>query len=266
MNEVTPERIHQLVESVQKSPKYAQISTSLVEHIALEELKKRDDFAECVKAVRTRLHRVVGAFITSLIDYAQWHALFKDPSQNRLELCLRMMRLHASTAERLSFLDSFYKTCLADISPVHSILDLACGLNPLALPWMPVAQDCTYWACDVVQPVIDFLNDFFANYPFTGQAFPCDLTACIPDQKVQVAFLLKTLPLLDQLDKTIAPRLLSSIQADYVLVSYPAKSLGGKSKGMPTNYTAQFYRLIEGMNFRVQTFTFPTEIAFLLSR
>jgi len=242
MNEVTPERIHQLVESVQKSPKYAQISTSLVEHIAFEELKKRDDFAECVKAVRTRLHRVVGAFITSHIDYAQWHALFKDPSQNRLELCLRMMRLHASTAERLSFLDSFYKTCLADISPVRSILDLACGLNPLALPWMPVAQDCTYWACDVVQPVIDFLNDFFANYPFAGQAFPCDLYCLYPRSKSASGFFTENIAIIRPVGQTIAPRLLSSIQADYVLVSYPAKSLGVNPKGClpitPHSFTA----------------------------
>jgi hypothetical protein len=35
---------------------------------------------------------------------------------------------------------------------------------------------------------------------------------------------------------------------------------------MPANYSAAFYRLIEGLNFKVEPFTFSTEIAFLLSR
>jgi len=177
-----------------------------------------------------------------------------------------MLRLHASTAERLPFLENFYATCLASISPVHSILDLACGLNPLALPWMPLAEDCTYLACDVLQPMIDFLNAFFESYRINGQAFACDLTSCIPDHRVQVAFFLKTFPLLDQIDKTLSRRLLEGIHAEHILVSYPAKSLGGRSKGMPANYTTAFYRLIEGLNFKVEAFTFPTEIAFLLSR
>jgi 16S rRNA (guanine(1405)-N(7))-methyltransferase len=71
---------------------------------------------------------------------------------------------------------------------------------------------------------------------------------------------------MDQIDKTLSRRLLEGIQAEHILVSYPAKSLGGRSKGMPANYSAAFYRLIEGLNFKVEPFTFSTEIAFLLSR
>lgn len=266
MNEINQEQLDKLIGSVQQSPKYAQIMPSLVERIAREELEKHTDFAECVKAVRGRLHQLTGAYLAPKIAYAQWSVLFSDPSQDRRELCRRMLRLHASTAERLPFLESFYSTCLAPISPLHSILDLACGLNPLALPWMPVAEGCSYLACDVVLPMLGFVNQFFEIYPIAGQAFPCDLATYIPDQKVQVAFLLKTLPLLDQLDKTLSRRLLEGIQAEHILVSYPAKSLGGRAKGMPINYTAQFYRLIEGLPFQVQSFAFPTEIAFLLSR
>ena len=266
MQEINSEKLAQLVASVQRSSKYAQIVPTLIERIAREELEKRSDFVECAKAVRSRLHQLTGAYLPAKVDYAQWSALFRDPTQDKRELCRRMLRLHASTAERLPFLEDFYTTCLASLSPVHSILDLACGLNPLALPWMPLAEDCTYLACDVLQPMIDFLNDFFKFYSIKGQAFPCDLTNCLPNQSVQVAFLLKTLPLMDQIDKTLSRRLLEGIQAEHILVSYPAKSLGGRSKGMPANYSAAFYRLIEGLNFKVEPFTFSTEIAFLLSR
>ena len=164
MDEINPEELSQLIASVQQSPKYAQIAPSLVERIAREELQKRSNFAESVKVVRSRLHQLTGAYLPTKVDYAQGSALFKDSAQDKHELCKRMLRLHASTAERLPFLENFYATCLASISPVHSILDLACGLNPLALPWMPLAEDWTYLACDVLQPMIDFLNAFFASY------------------------------------------------------------------------------------------------------
>lgn len=263
---INPEQLALLIETVQQSPKYAQIAPSLIERIASEELEKRTNFADCVKAVRSRLHQLTGAYLPAKVNYAQWSALFRDPAQNKHELCRRMLRLHASTAERLPFLESFYTTCLASISPVNSVLDLACGLNPLALPWMPIEEDCIYLACDVLKPMIDFLNEFFKSIAMNGQAFPCDLTGCLPSQSVQLAFLLKTLPLLDQIDKTLGRRLLEGIQAEHILVSYPAKSLGGRSKGMPANYSAAFYHTIEGLNFKVEAFTFPTEIAFLLSR
>lgn len=36
-----------------------------------------------------------------------------------------MMRLHASTRERLPYLDAFYQQTLAPIGEIHSLLDLA---------------------------------------------------------------------------------------------------------------------------------------------
>ena len=103
MDEINPEILTQLIASVQQSPKYAQIAPSLVERIAREELQKRSNFSESVKAVRSRLHQLTGAYLPTKVDYAQWIALFRDSAQDKHELCQRMLRLHASTAERLSF-------------------------------------------------------------------------------------------------------------------------------------------------------------------
>ncbi|MFZ3070208.1 MAG: hypothetical protein WA110_03690 [Anaerolineaceae bacterium] len=265
-----PDQLSRLVKQVRNSPKYAQISESLVERIAREELDKHPNFEDSVKSTRTRLHQVVGAYLAPRLNYALWTDIFStipvEEEQERKSHCQAMMRLHNSTSERLPFLETFYHTCLASIAPVSSVLDLACGLNPLALAWMPLAPDCTYYACDVVLPMLTFLNHFFATQHVHGQAFDCDLTSTIPSQRVQVAFLLKTLPCLDQLDKSLGARLLEEVKADHILISYPSKSLGGKSKGMLATYTEQFARLIAGASFSVKSFTFPNEIAFLLSR
>lgn len=265
-----PEDLAKLVAAVCVNPKYAQLAPSLVERLAAEELEKRADFKTALKTTRTRLHQVAGAFLTPDINYAKWLDILSSISRNDDDLwqdyCSRLMRLHNSTAERLPYIKHFYTTCLADISPVTSILDLACGLNPLALPWMPLSPDCVYHACDVVLPMLAFLNQLFEWSNIRGSAFPCDLSARIPNQAVQLALLLKTLPCLDQLDKTLGARLLADLDAEHILISYPARSLSGREKGMRQTYSLQFAQLIKRTSFRVREFNFPNEMVFLLSR
>jgi 16S rRNA (guanine(1405)-N(7))-methyltransferase len=131
---------------------------------------------------------------------------------------------------------------------------------------MPLAADAVYDACDIYQDMTGLVNQFFAHLGQAGAATVIDLVAEIPSQPVQVALLLKTLPCLEQLDKDIAPRLLAQINAPHLLISYPAHSLGGQSKGMVVNYEAHFRQLCEGQPWSIQRFEFPSELVFLVSR
>jgi 16S rRNA (guanine(1405)-N(7))-methyltransferase len=255
---------------VRQNQKYAQLNTTLVEQIAREELKNQKDWHSALKTTRTRLHQLTGAFLPPKINYAQLINNLGIISQNNSDelhaYSKQLMRLHASTNERLPFLERFFFTCLEPLGKVESILDLACGLNPLAIPWMPLKENYSYLACDVVDPMVSFLNSFFSQTNQTGTAFVCNLFQEIPKQQVEVAYLLKLLPILDQIDPSISTRLLDELNADHVLISYPSKSLGGRSKGMKQTYSQHLQRITEGRNFHIQEFTFPNEIAYLLSR
>ena len=176
------------------------------------------------------------------------------------------MQAHASTRERLPYLEEFYAPLRARIGPVGSILDLACGLNPLALPWLPLAPGGDYLACDIYADMAAFLNTFFNHAGVCGRAEVRDLTASLPAQPVELALLLKTLPCLEQLDKSIGARLLEGINARHLLVSFPALSLGGRGKGMVQNYSAHFAALIGGKNWQVESWQVKTEIVFLVSK
>jgi len=264
------EEIEKFIAEVQESAKYAQLENGLVRQIALEELRNQKDQRIALKTTRTRLHRLAGAFLAPKLDYAKWLDNFRSLSLDDFvafkESSKRILKLHASTQERLPFLDTFYQTCLAPIAPITSVLDLACGLNPLAMPWMPLQKDCIYFACDVVEPLIDFLNGYFPLSKQTGSAFTCNLLQSIPQHKVQVAFLLKLLPILDQVDSGASSTLLDEVQADHLLISYPSKSLGGRSKGMKQTYADHFERITSGRKFEVHSFDFPNETVYLLSR
>jgi len=63
--------------------------------------------------------------------------------------------------------------------------------------------------------------------------------------------LLKVLQNLEQVQNGNAMKLLSRIDADLLVVSFPSKSLGGKSKDMNTNYTAWFIELLSHTDYTI---------------
>ncbi|MBI9043347.1 MAG: hypothetical protein JEZ06_02605 [Anaerolineaceae bacterium] len=263
--------LENLIQAVCKSSRYDQIDRGLIAWIGKEELRKRKSLKEAVKSTRSRLHQAAGAYREKKINFPalEKEMMELEPSLQNEGLkafCREAMQTHASTQERLPILESFFDQILAEIQPVGSILDIACGLNPLTLPWIPVSGNIEYFACDIYTDMINFLNNFFSFTLVSGEAKLCDITQHIPQQPVQLALLLKAIPCLEHLDKQIAYRLLDSLKAEHILISYPVQSLGGHSKGMIQHYDNQFEDIISGKSWKIQRFEFSTELAFLISR
>lgn len=266
------EELDRIVEAVMEGARYHTIDPQFVRRICAQEARKRRGFRDIVKSARGKLHQVGGAYQEKGVDYAGWKNRLvqiggdlHDPMME--QFCRETMHYHASTRERLPSLETFFKETLKSIAPIHSIVDVASGLNPLALPWMPVADHFSYLACDIYEDMVDFLNSFFEVVKVNGRAEVCDLISQTPSQPAQVAFVLKTLPCLEQVDKNIAQTLLQDLQAEHLLVSFPARSLGGRSKGMVKNYGKHFEEIAVNGNWKtIQRFEFDNELAFLVSR
>jgi len=263
--------LEELIAQVTANPAYAGIAATLVRRVAEHELAKGRSGKETVKAVRSKLHQVAGAYQEKGMDFPSWRrelaGLPPEPSSAAMRnFCERVMKTHASTRERLPILADFYTKVFASLPPIQSVFDLACGLNPLALPWMPLADSASYQACDIYTDLMDFLGKFISHLGLNGGACLCDLTESIPAQPVQLAMALKTLPVLEQLEKDLPSRLLEGLNAEYILVSYPGRSLGGRSKGMVTNYAARFESLTAGKGWQIQRFDFFGELAYLIRK
>lgn len=269
--QVSEQLLDDLIEQVRKANKYSHIARSLVREIVMEEIPKWKNSKEIIKSTRNKLHQVGSAFQQPNIPYAQWMnrissldgLIDSHPTKSFITECLRF---HSSTSERLSFLTSFFSETLAPIQPVESILDLACGFTPLCLPWMPVTRNISYTGVDIYSDMISFLDSFFTRYKIDHQFVTGNILDSIPRQKIQVTFLLKTIPCLEQVDKTIGRRLLDEIRSENILVSFPSRSLGGKSKGMAVNYQKHFDQLVEGRNWHITKTEFANEIAFLIQK
>jgi hypothetical protein len=167
--------LDELVAAVRAGAHYRHIHPELVRQVGAQELAKGRKFKEAVKATRNKLHQVGGAYQEKGIDYGR--ALLEleqlppdlyDPAVQAF--CRRMMEQHASTRERLPILDDFYREILSPLGPIESVLDVACGLNPLARAWMPLQPETVYYACDIYADMIAFLNRFFTQMNLPGRS------------------------------------------------------------------------------------------------
>ncbi len=261
--------LERLVAAVHSSAKYGRVCEDVVRGVGERELAKGRRLKDAVKATKKKLHQVGGAYLEAGMDYAAWLDDLRAASGNEGDFrraCAETMRHHSSTKERFQILDEFYATVLADLPPLHSVLDLACGLNPLAIPWMGLPDGAAYYAYDIYEDMVEFLQAFMELTPVRGQAAACDVLRSCPKPRVDLALVLKSVPCLEQIDKSAGAQLLDTIDADYLLVSFPVYSLGGRDKGMPTNYEARFRELVADKDWSIKRFEFAAELAFLVSR
>lgn len=260
--------LDRLVDAVVTSNKYRQIAPVLVRNLGVQELGKRRNLKEAIKATKNKLHQVAAVYHEGAFAYARWRTQLQQATNQheRRVVCAEIMAHHASTRERLPILENFYTTLFTGLPPIHSIMDLACGLNPLSLPWMPLAGEVHYYAYDIYCDQMEFLNSSLPLLGVHGCATVCDLLETTPPQPADVALLLKTIPCLEQVEKAAGRRLLDTVNAPTVLVSFPVHSLGGQAKGMAEYYERHFYELVAGRSWRIDRFVFGTELVFRVQR
>lgn len=260
-------QLQALIEAVSSSSKYGQVSSDLVRAVGQRELAIRPSWKAAVKATKNKLHQVGGAYQVTKINYTQALALLQETSDSPAEFrdsCRQIMSWHISTRERLPILDDFFTETLQHVGPVHTVMDVACGLNPLAWSWMPFDDQINYLAYDIYTGAMHFIQDFMTLLPVNGRSEVRDVLQNLPTESVDLAFILKTLPCLEQLDKKASTILLDSIQAKYLLISYPVTSLSGRRKGMITHFDDHFRGIMTGRHWSAKRFEFSTELAFLV--
>ncbi|MCC6617993.1 MAG: methyltransferase [Chloroflexi bacterium] len=219
----------EIVERVRRSNRYRDVDPALVERLAAEELPRSRSAEDAVKRVKRRLHQAVGAFRASLPADG-------DP--------VAAMRGHASTRERLPSIESFYAGIWAITGPPRSIMDLGCGLNPLALRWMGLAPAVRYVAIDADERPLAIVRAHLAASGHQHDVRRGDLAREVPGDEVDVALLLKLVTTLDRQDPDAATRLLRGLRARHAVVSFTTRSLGGRDRGMERTNRERMDRLV----------------------
>lgn len=263
------EQLDRLIKAVLESQKYRNVCEDLIKNIGMRELSKHKNFKQAVKSTKNKLHQVGGAYFIKRPDYGNWLEELRIIQKTKREdlfgeKCTEIMSYHHSTKERLKVLDQFYSSIFSMLPPIHSIMDIACGFNPLSIPKMPVSDVVRYYAYDVYHDLTDFLNGFLKMIGVEGCAETRDVIQDPPAIHADLALILYSMPCLEQIDKSAGKKILESIDANFIVVSYPVRTLVGRVKDMRGFYQAQFNRLIDRKDWDTERLNFSTEMVFII--
>jgi 16S rRNA (guanine(1405)-N(7))-methyltransferase len=264
--------LDQVISAVASSKKYKTICPDTIRRIAARELaaEPRASVQVLVKATKRGLHQICGAFDQSPdyeAAYQQFEAAYRAGFKTEIEaVSRRILALHSSTRERLPILDQFYTRIFRVTGQPGSILDLGCGLNPVALPWMGLASGGRYTALDIDDAGIQFVNRYLQLAGFEPLARWQDILAHLPAEPADVALLLKTSSTVERQEKGATVRLVEALRAPFVVVSFAVKSLGGREKGMTAHYRRQFQAMAEDRPWQIEELAFDTELVFVVKK
>ncbi len=232
--QLNPGLIKDITRKIQNSRKYRNsgLNPGTIEDLIAQEAPHHDSKKHLLKSVRRKLHNVVAPYLGEP-DYEAMTQILKGITKPDLDspelrrFCLKMLGEHASTSERIPFLSDMYEQLFEATGKPGTILDLACGLHPLAFPWMGLPLSTDYHAYDIIKPRIDFLNQFFIQIGLPPLAKNQDVLVHTPEIKSDVALLLKEAHRIEKRQSGANRKFWSRLQVDLLIVSLPAENLSG---------------------------------------
>lgn len=216
--------MNELFEKLSANKKYRDVCPDTIRRVIAECEGRYKKAKDIDKAVREKLHGITSAFNELGADAAQAAASISGDAD--LE---SMLKRHASTRERLplSAMDALYEKIFETTGAPQSILDLACGLNPV---YLVHRFGCRVVGVDISKSCVSLIPDGVWGDLLCENA--------IPSERFHIALLFKILPLLERQKSGSAMDVMNRINAEYLVVSFPTRTLGGRNVGMEDNYTA----------------------------
>jgi 16S rRNA (guanine(1405)-N(7))-methyltransferase len=261
------EAVEAIVAAVKQSKKYRDTHEETVRLLAEDALKRYRKHKPALKSVREQLHSIMAPYLGDP-DYEaaieQLKAAFasRDPAQIKAT-CRDLMVAHLSTRERLPILEEFYREIFHVTGKPRSILDIACGLNPLAFPWMDLEPPIDFYAYDIHEPRIAFLNQYFALQGLPQLARVQDVAHHFPQETADVALFLKEMPRFERNYHGRGRPLLQALRVRHIIISFPTISTHG-GRNLTDRYRHFLHQLIDGLGWGVTELLFAGELVFCL--
>ena len=222
-----------LLAKIQSSKKYQDLGVpeETLRDLLEQELARHNKPAEALKSARAKLHNIMAPYLGDP-DYEQAAADLRQAFANGPEIvkatCAEILRQHDSTRERLAYLEDFYTGIRSVCAQPHSVLDLACGLNPFALPWMGLPEDCRFYAYDIHPARVALLNEFLRLSGREPLAEVRDVLVRPPEIEAEAAFLFKEAHRMEKRQKGCNRSLWAALKVHFLFVSLPNRSLDGR--------------------------------------
>ena len=222
------------IEEVRKSRKYRDLDLpeeTLRDLIGQEAGRHKSDRA-ALQAARERLHNLVAPYLGDP-DYpsamTSLETAFASGDAEAVKTaCAELLKSHASTRERLEYQAEFYRVIFVITGQPQTILDLACGLNPLAFPWMELPLTTRYHAYDLHQPRVELINHYFKFQGLAPLAVHGDILVHPPQTRADAAFFFKEAHRFEQRRRGCNREFWLALNVNWLVVTLPASSLTGR--------------------------------------
>ncbi len=271
MNSPLSSEVEKRIAAIRDSKKYRGLDIPIETFRSLfeEEIKSGRQLKTADDNVRAKLHNIVAPYLgdpdyTSAANEIAEACRVRD-SQKIRAACARLLESHASTRERLPFLTEFYGRIFEKTGKPTSILDLACGLNPLAFPWMNLPESTRYYAFDIHRPRIDLINLLFKNLGMNALSRCQDILVHPPDEEADVALFFKEAHRFEQRQRGCNLAMWQALRVRWLLVSLPASSLSRKFD-LAERQRALVYAILKDQPWRVEEILVENELVFYIDK
>lgn len=232
---------------------------------------KEHDFL--IKNVRAELRKVYGAFI--LKEYQKKHTILKNlKDRDDIETHIRLLKLHKSTNERLNHYEELYRKIFdkvfEKVKGKVTILDIACGLNPIANIFIR-DKIKKYYASDISSEDCEFLKEYFNKIGVVdNEVFSLDLlekesSKILSKIKCDVCFIFKTLDGLERVERDITYKLFKSINAPFIAVTFPTLSLSGVRE-IKEYRRLWLEKLLNSLGWKWEKFLIENELLYMIEK
>lgn len=202
-----------------------------------------------IKLVRAELRKYSGRYEISskkrdsLMDENNWEELLKK---------------HSSTKERINSYPEI-KELIFKNKP-KSILDLGCGINPIAI----ANKNTKYYAYDIKEKELNLLKEFFKKENILGEVFFVDIRKVKEYPKTDICLIFKVLDLVDSKRHENAKIIFEKVKSKEIIISFSTRTLSGKKMSVPRR--PWFEKYLEKNNISFEVYQTINEIFYIIRR
>jgi len=231
---VEPEIVRTIVE--QNFAKQPKIHQKILERLNTEDITRFKDYQQIIKASKKQVYYLLRQYhqepakeiqlITQLkqliTDSSSWEQMDK--------IITELLLTHVSTRERFKYCTDFYTNLFNLLKPPKNLIDIGCGLQPMAYPF--TMEKINYVAIDKDCKVIECLK-IFSSYVQPNCLTPICIDIAQGNWKTNlgtetdtfdVALMLKLIPVVYRQNRALLAKL-AKIPAHHILITASTEAM-----------------------------------------
>jgi 16S rRNA (guanine(1405)-N(7))-methyltransferase len=265
--------IDKILKKIKKHKKYHSISDEVVVDEIKNYLKSNPTVTtidkQLIKDIRKELHLSYASFQTKKKSQRKKYLLQLREKLDD-ELTKKLLLITLPTKERLKDYKKLYKEIFKITKIPETLVDLACGLNPVSYPYMNIDK-LKYYAYDIDEEDIGFLNDYFDVMKKHGLKGKAKILNLKNKQKIlklpssDIIFLFKILDILDRKDHKTSEQLIIQLikKTNFIIASFATKTLTRKKMNFPKR--KWFELMLTRNNLKFKIIKTENEIYYIVS-